>query len=62
MLVEEFKDNDLFIELCKQILLQQFLEFIEDGNSADCTNPLTGDTFRFKLVNKTLQLFTVEKL
>ena len=60
--MEEFKDNDLFIELCKQILLQQFLEFIEDGRFADCTNPLTGDTFRFKLVNKTLQLFTVEKL
>lgn len=62
--MEEFKDNDLFIELCKQIYLQQLLNLYTDDevSHADFTNPITGDTFRLKLVNKKLQLFTVEKI
>lgn len=54
-------DNVTFCELCKQIYLQQF------GNRADVqhvdfTNETTGDKFRFRLTNKTLQLFTIEKM
>ena len=54
-------DNQLFIELCKDIYLQQFGER-DDVKHIDFTNEYTGDTFRLKLTNKKLKLFTVEKI
>lgn len=53
-------DNTMFVELCKQIYLQQFNS--DEVQHIDFTNPTTGDKFRFRLNNRTLQLFSIEKL
>jgi hypothetical protein len=55
-------DDNNFIEVVKGLYLNMMKQTDKQIKSIDFTNEVTGNTYRLKLVNKTLKRFLVVKV
>ena len=59
---EMMMDDNNFIEVVKGVYLNMMKQTDKQIKSIDFTNEVTGNTYRLKLVNKTLKRFLVVKV
>ena len=59
---EMMMDDNNFIEVVKGLYLNMMKQTDKQIKSIDFTNEVTGNTYRLKLVNKTLKRFLVVKV
>lgn len=59
---EMMMDDNNFIEVVKGVYLNMMKQTDKQIKSIDFTNEVTGNTYRLKLINKTLKRFLVVKV
>ena len=59
---EMMMDDNNFIEVVKGLYLNMMKQTDKQIKSIDFTNEVTGNTYRLKLVNKTLKRFLITRV